>query len=110
MGVDELLSEGVLVVVVDEEVGGESVSQEGVVVLEDDFDCIFSVLLEIVAGQLNAALTVLYLLRLQPPPVHLREFNTCPAEIQSESLTISQAVQNERDVHDALIVVAFHQT
>lgn len=109
VSVDDLLPEGVLVVVVDEEVGAESVPQEGVVVLEYYLYVVFSMFSEAVAGERDAVRAVPDVLRLQPFAVDLCQFYPRPAEVEVNSLPVAQSLQVESNVHDTLIAVAFHQ-
>ena len=81
MRVNDLLSKRVFVVIINEEVRTKPITQEGVVVLKNDFHRISCVLLKALARQRNTALTILDFFRLQSLTVDLCEFYACPKEI-----------------------------
>ncbi len=80
--VNNLLSERVLVVIVDKKVRSQSVAQERVIILKYNLNCVFCVFLEVPRRHENVLLAVLDLLRLQFLAVHFYEFDASSAEIE----------------------------
>ena len=62
--IDNLLSERILVVIIDQKVWTKSVVEEWIIILKNDLDCIFGILIEIEHWQQNALLAIFYLMRL----------------------------------------------
>lgn len=60
-GVDNLLPEGVLVVVVDDEVGGHAVAQKRIVIFKDNFNSIFALFLKVVVRDADLVIVIHHL-------------------------------------------------
>jgi hypothetical protein len=70
IGVDDLLPQGVLLVVVEREVGTQSLVDEGIAVLENDFDAVPALLLQQLPGKANLVIQKTDVPRIHSLPVY----------------------------------------
>ena len=107
---DDLLPERVLLVLVYDEVGGQSLVQEGVVVLEDHLDAILASLSQQGPRQADAMVQILHLSPVEPAPVDLQELHPSASEVEAEFLSFcGESAELEGNGDYSLVGVALHE-
>jgi len=102
IGVDDLLPQGVLLVVVEREVGTQSLVDEGIAVLENDFDAVPPLLLQQLPGKANLAIQKTDVPCVHSLPVHHEELYPCAVEVDNQG-SVSELPQRKTDANDALV-------
>lgn len=102
IGVDDLLPQRVLLVVVESEVGTQSLVHGGIVVLENDFNAVPPLLLQQLPRNANLLIKKNNVSRIHPPPVHHQELYPRAVKVDDEG-SVSELSQRKTYANDALV-------
>jgi hypothetical protein len=110
--VNDLLSQRILMVVIDREIRAQAIPNKRVQVLKDDLDTILPALHQHLLRDKHQVVLITHLLGLQGTAIDHDELHAAPIVIHRKVLFVhvGQALQPEGDIDDTLVRISLHQT